>query len=186
MTPRATLIVAGLVAMSSLACPTGDNGSRPEREAPTTTRLTPARFKAPKGCSRARVPLKRRDVRAVAFARGDGPVYAGLGTADLVRYTQDTREHEGWYYYKTLWAIAPDYGGEVTITGHQVDGPNELLFNAGSGFPGEKSTDLHFSDSGGSEWRYGPSEILIRADGCYALRIVGDDFTEWVTFIARA
>jgi hypothetical protein len=53
---------------------------------------------------------RRREVRAVAFARGDGPVYVGLGTADVARYTVDTREHEGWYYYKTLWAIAPSSG----------------------------------------------------------------------------
>jgi len=24
----------------------------------------------------------------------------------------DIRSHDGWYYYKTLWAIAPTYAGE--------------------------------------------------------------------------
>jgi hypothetical protein len=126
------------------------------------------------------------DVRAVAFARGDDPVYVGLGTADVVRYSQGTREHDGWYYYKTLWAIASDYGGEVTVTGHEIDGANEVLFNAGSGFPGTKLTKLEFPDSGDGHWRYAPSDTLIRADGCYALRIEGEGFVHWVTFIARA
>ena len=112
-------------------------------------------------------------------------MFVGLGTPDVVRYTEDTREHEGWYYYKTLWAIAPQYSGEVTITGHQVGGGSELRFNDGSGFPGTKLTELHFSSSSGGAWRYGPSETLIRASGCYAFRIEGEGFVDWVTFIAR-
>ena len=63
----------------------------------------------------------RPEVRAVAFAYGDGPVFVGLGTGDgVVRYTVDTQEHGGWYYYKTLWAIAPDYTGSVMITGSAI------------------------------------------------------------------
>jgi hypothetical protein len=117
-------------------------------------------------------------------------VFVGLGTARVVRYTEDTREHEGWYYYKTLWAISPRYEGAVIVTGEQLDGSNELRFNAASGFPGEKLSALEFEESDGAGsghgWRYGPSETLIRADGCYAFRIEGDDFVDWVTFIARS
>ena len=58
-------------------------------------------------------PRVRSDVRAVAFAYGEGPVFVGLGTGDgVVRYKVDTRSHDGWYYCKTLWAIAPTYAGE--------------------------------------------------------------------------
>ena len=130
-------------------------------------------------------------------------MFVGLGTADIVHYTVDTKEHNGWYYYKTLWAIAPEFGGAVTITGNQIEGPNELRFNAASGFPGEKLAELHVDSSerivlGATEtraehsepddgaWRYGPSDTLIRAGGCYVFRIEGEDFVEWVTFIARA
>jgi hypothetical protein len=136
-------------------------------------------------CSTEPVPLERPDVRAVAFARGPGPVFVGLGTPGVVRYTEDTRQHEGWYYYKTLWAISPGYRGEVTITGLQVDGPNELRFNAGSGFPGAKLSELRFPASPGHRWRYGPSETLIRAPGCYELRMEGEGFLDRVMFLAR-
>lgn len=112
-------------------------------------------------------------------------MFVGLGTADIVHYTMDTQKHNGWYYYKTLWAIDPEYGGEVTITGKRIEGPNELRFNAASGFPGEKLAELHFSKADDGEWRCGPSATLIRAGGCYAFRIEGEDFVEWVTFIAR-
>ena len=61
-------------------------------------------------CPIQRVPRIRPEVRAVACAYGDGPVFVGLGSGDgVVRYTVDTQKHGGWYYYKTLWAIAPGY-----------------------------------------------------------------------------
>ena len=79
----------------------------------------------------------RPEVRAVAFAYGDGPVFVGLGTGDgVVRYTVDTQEHGGWYYYKTLWAIAPDYTGSVMITGRAMGSSNALLRFSGGGSPG--------------------------------------------------
>jgi hypothetical protein len=138
---------------------------------------------APSGCSRRPVPFRRSEVPDVAFPRGDGPVYVGLGTAGRVRYREDTREHEGWYYYKTLWAIAPEYGGPVTITGHQLDGPNPLMFGTGP-FPGTKLRRLEMSSDQSGEWRFGPSDTLIRAPGCYAFQVVGEGFRELVTFVA--
>jgi hypothetical protein len=136
-------------------------------------------------CTDAPVPRLRPEVPAVAFARGDGPVYVGLGTARAVHYMEDTPEHGGWFYYKTLWAVSPGYGGQVTITGRQVGGPNILRFNAGEAFPGKKQGSLRFSPQPSRGWRYGPSSTLIRAPGCYAFEIRGDAFTEFVTFRAR-
>jgi len=199
---RIGLAGAVLVVAMLFACTDGDEGPRAEREVtanPQGERVA----RAPAICSLKRVPDVRSEVNGVAYARGRGPVFVGLGTADIVHYTADTKEHNGWYYYKTLWAIAPEYGGAVTITGNQIAGPNELRFNAASGFPGEKLAELHVdsservvlgatetraehSEPDGGEWRYGPSATLIRADGCYAFRIEGEDFVEWVTFIARA
>ena len=128
----------------------------------------------------------RREVGAVAFARGDAPVYVGLGTAGVVRYTEDTRKHDGWYYYKTLWAISPRYQAEVTVTGHQLDGPHGLRFNPVAGFPGQKLLELRFEETDVADWRNGPSATLIRDDGCYAFRIEGESFVDWVTFVARS
>jgi hypothetical protein len=179
------VLLAVVTALATIACTEGNRpGARERRPGEDGRREVLAG--SPKKCSRAPIPRRRKDVRAVAFARGNGPVYVGLGSPDVIRYTEDTRKHEGWHYYKTLWAIAPEYRGDVTITGQQINGSTELRFNAGSGFPGEKRTELHFSALSGSEWRYGPSDTLIRAEGCYALRIEGEDVIDWVTFIARA
>lgn len=82
------------------------------------------------------------EVRAVAFAYGEGPVFVGLGTGGgVVRYTVDTKKHDDSYYYKTLWA---SYTGSVVITGEQIGGSNGLRFNAGAGFPGQKQLELRF------------------------------------------
>ena len=148
--------------------------------------VSPSGGPAPDECEITPVPHERSDVKAVAFARGDGPVFVGLGTADVVRYTVDTREHDRWHYFKTLWAISPTYQGAVIVTGQQLDGANEPRFNPSAGFPGEKLLELEFEESDAAEWRYGPSDTLIRADGCYAFRIEGEGFIEWVTFVARS
>jgi hypothetical protein len=140
---------------------------------------------APGDCSRLPVPFRRSEVPAVAFARGDGPVYVGLGTAGEVRYREDTRQHDGWYYYKTLWAVAPGYEGPVSVTGHQLDGPNSLMFGTG-GFPGTKLGRLEMSPDRSPGWRFGPSDTLIRAPGCYGFEVVGEGFRERITFVAVA
>jgi hypothetical protein len=103
--------------------------------------------------------------------------------AGKVRYREDTMEHDGWYYYKTLWAVAPEYGGPVTIAGHQVDGPNPLMFGTGP-FPGTKLRMLELSPDQSGEWRFGPTDTLIRAPGCYAFELLGEGFREVVTFVA--
>jgi hypothetical protein len=67
-----------------------------------------------------------------------------------------------------------------------VNGVHELRFNAGSGLHGAKLRRLVIpADEGATRgWRYGPSNTLIAAPGCYAFRISGHRFTEWVTFVA--
>lgn len=184
-TRRLLLSFVGALALG-VSCTSGDEpavtGATPRTPAPNASVAISG---APSSCSSDPVPQKRPNVDAVAFPRGDGPVFVGLGSRDLVRYKEDTRKNDGWYYYKTLWAISPDYGGTVTITGHRLDGSNEVRFNAGSGIPGEARSELTFKDGGGS-WRYGPSDTLLRADGCYAFRIEGERFVDWVTFVARS
>jgi hypothetical protein len=180
------LSVALLVSLFGFSCTLSDYEPRVERTSSQGRAETAFKGSAPTECSRRPIPHQREEVRAVAFVRGSGPVFVGLGTTGVVRYTEDTREHEGWYYNKTLWAISPEYEGGVTVTGEQLDGPNELRFNAASGFPGEKLSALEFDESNTAEWRYGPSDTLIRADGCYAFRIEGEGFEDWVTFVARS
>ena len=179
---RRLVFLAWVIAGVS-ACTEGrEQGQRLPRQASPTA----VAEDAPRECDRRPVEHEREDVKGVAFARGEGPVFVGLGTAGAIRYTIDTKAHKGWHYYKTLWAIAPEYEGTVTVTGFQLNGANELRFNASAGFPGEKLSALEFEPSDDAEWRYGPSDTLIRADGCYALRIQGEDFVDWVTFVARS
>ena len=136
-------------------------------------------------CPVKSVPRVRSEVRAVAFAYGEGPVFVGLGTGDgVIRYTVDTKEHDGWYYYKTLWAIAPSYTGRLVITGEQIGGSKELRFNAGARFPGQQQRELRFPADDSGRWRYGPSDTLIRAPGCYAFRVRGDDLDQSIAFKA--
>jgi hypothetical protein len=136
-------------------------------------------------CSPDPVPRVRPKVRAVAFPRGRGPVYVGLGTGGVVHYMADAREDDGWYYNKSLWAVAPTYRGLVTITGRQVDGVQSLRFNAGAGFPGQKVSELHFPAEPGEGWLFGPSDTLFRAPGCYAFDVRGNGFRYVITFRAE-
>jgi hypothetical protein len=138
----------------------------------------------PTACSSEVVPRTASEVPAVAFPRGSGPVYAGLGTGGVVHYTEDNRQREGWYYHKTLWAIAPEYEGAVTIVGRQLDGDNGLRFNPGAGFPGRSLDRLVLPREKAPDWRFGPSDTLIRAPGCYALRVEGETFEYFITFRA--
>jgi hypothetical protein len=137
-------------------------------------------------CRVETAPQSRPDAGAVAFAYGEGPVFVGLGTGDgVVRYTVDTRSHDGWHYYKTLWAIAPTYAGEVVITGKQIRGSTELRFNPGARFPGQSELQLRFRPDDSGKWRYGPSDTLIRAPGCYAFHVAGQGFRQTIAFEAR-
>jgi hypothetical protein len=175
------LIVVAVTACSGPSEPRGQAGDPARKEKSGESPATSAQTE--EMCSGRPVRLHRPEVRAVAFARGDGPVYVGLGTADKVRYREDTREHEGWYYYKTLWAVAPEYEGRVSVTGHQLDGPDPLLFSTGP-FPGIKLRALEMPPDSSGGWRYGPSDTLIRAPGCYAFEVRGEGFRQVVTFVA--
>jgi hypothetical protein len=136
-------------------------------------------------CPTESVPRIRPEVRAVAFAYGDGPVFVGLGSGDgEVHYTVDTQKQGGWYYYKTLWAVAPGYKGSVVITGSAIGGSNAALRFSPGGFPGQPQSELRFQPEDSGKWRYGPSDTLIRAPGCYVFHVEGDDFEQSIAFRA--
>jgi hypothetical protein len=178
MAPTTQIVVSVAAAALLAACQQGDGGKEPSGLDSNTRRSA-----AP--CAVEDVPRARPEVRAVAFAYGEGPVFVGLGTGDgMVRYTVDTKEHDGWYYYKTLWAIAPSYAGKLVITGGQIGGSNELRFNPGAGFPGQRQPELRFPADDSGKWRYGPSDTLIRAPGCYAFRVRGDGLEQSIAFKA--
>jgi hypothetical protein len=162
----------------SVTKPRGDVqlSSKGSRLAPTPPR--------PDHCSRKRVRFRRREVRAVAFPRGEHPVYVGLGSPGVVHYRDGSKKHGGFYYYKTLWAVAPDYHGPVRISGYSLSRGSKLLFNT-AGFPGVPEPQLYFGGDDSGSWRYGPSDTLLGRPRCYALVARGHGFAHWVTFRAR-
>jgi hypothetical protein len=96
----------------------------------------------------------------------------------------DTQKQGGWYYYKTLWAVAPGYKGSVVITGSAIGGSNAALRFSPGGFPGQPQSELRFQPEDSGKWRYGPSDTLIRAPGCYVFHVEGDDFEQSIAFRA--
>jgi hypothetical protein len=136
-------------------------------------------------CNHRKVPHKKPGVRAMAFPRGPGPAYVGLGTAGFVYYAQDTREHRGWYYNKILIGISPDYRLGMSVNGRRRDGREILRWHNGP-FPGRSRLVLDVpADEEGTGWRYMAGDVLIRAPGCYVIRLEGRDFLEEVAFRAE-
>lgn len=121
----------------------------------------------------------------MAFPRGPGPAYVGLGTGGTVYYAQDAREHGGWYYNKVLIGISPDYRLGMSVNGRRTNGGEILRWHNGP-FPGHKDLVLDVpADEDGSGWRYVAADVLIRAPGCYVIRLEGGDFLEEVAFAAE-
>ena len=183
MAPRFGLLAPALIVTALLTACSLFDGTESEDSKQGKAESPPAQLTS--RCGPDRVPRLRPQVRAVAFPRGRGPVFVGLGSGGVVHYTADGREDRGWHYYKSLWAVTPAYRGPVTITGYQVDRSRLLRFNPGAGFPGRKLGELHFPEHRGEGWRYGPSDTLFRAPGCYAFDVRGDGFRYAITFRAE-
>ena len=101
----------------------------------------------------------------------------------MVHYTEDGREDGGWYYYKSLWAVAPSYRGPVSITGRQEDEPDRFA-SLRRPVSGQKLSELHFPAEPGEGWRFGPR---IRCSGLPAatLDVWGNGFRYAITFRAE-
>ena len=176
-------VALGLCAVVALI----GGGCEPEQPSTSPGQQTSSPFvgELQSRCNVGKVPHKRPHVRAIAFPRGPGPAYVGLGTAGLVYYAEDTREHGGWYYNKVLIGSSPDYRLGMSINGRRMDGREILRWHNGP-FPGEKNLVLEVpADEDGTGWRYVAGDVLIRAPGCYVIRLEGGDFFEEVVFRAE-
>jgi hypothetical protein len=71
------------------------------------------------------------------------------------------------------------YGGPVLIRGRQLDGPNELRFDAGA-FP---PREIRIPAS--RVQRNRPSFTRVRAPGCYSYQVDGLAFSSTIVFEAR-
>ena len=105
---------------------------------------------------------------------GDGPAYPVL-SADL----RDDPVRSGWYFHKTLWAVAPRYSGPLVIRGVSLGRARPVRFDA---VPRKR---LVFPRIASRTWRYAPTSTLLRGPGCYAFQVDGLTFSRTIVFEAR-
>ena len=104
-------------------------------------------------------------------AVGTGPIYVLMGEMQegALRYSQS--QSNGWAYSKALWMAKPEVGGRVLIRGRQIDGPidgpNWILFGMGD----VSVSALQWEIASQIGWASLPSEIGVRAPGCYAYQV---------------
>jgi hypothetical protein len=114
-------------------------------------------------------------------AIGDGPVLVA-GAPKGVFYYGGAKVVNGWSYIKILWMASPTYDGPVLIRGRQLDGPNEVRFNA-------EWKELKLDPEGernlnADHWVFWPTHVRLRAPGCYAYQIDGRTFSYTIVFRA--
>jgi hypothetical protein len=128
------------------------------------------------------------------FSLGPGPVYPVVALAPAAKVEQpgvvrtnllhySNRAEGGWHSLHVLWIASPRYGGAALVRGRRLDGPHVAAFGAGSHPTGELQLwDVTANEPG--SWRRQPSELRLRAPGCYAIQIDGRHFSKVVTFEA--
>jgi hypothetical protein len=130
-------------------------------------------------------PLDHGRLRGV----GAGPVYA-MPTP----FSPDGR-HPGWLGSKTLWAwptVLLTNGVHVVVRGRRLDGPGEMRFQLGPDWDTTPiarrlriDTTNPVGDFGGSRWGATVSELLVRAPGCYELRLESERGTSTIVLRVR-
>jgi hypothetical protein len=117
-----------------------------------------------------------RPANAYSPEFGSGPAFGGGPVYALFAGGLWTRP-DGWLAGKVLWMAAPAATGQLTVSGHQVDGQGHVTWDSGS-------TSLEFDARHAvapSEWSGQPSTILVRSPGCYALDVTGPGVRETIT-----
>jgi hypothetical protein len=114
-------------------------------------------------------------------AVGAGPVFALMGEMQegVLRYSPRT---DGLAYSKVLWIAKPAVTGNVAIRGRQIDAP--INTPNWIGFGKDENPDLVLQWEIGSQggWASLPSEIRLRAPGCYAFQADSQRGTQVITF----
>jgi hypothetical protein len=117
---------------------------------------------------------------------GRGPVYPGLGASGgRLTATPDVQYGGPWAGGKVFWYVRPSYRGRVLIRGRRLDGPQWLGFN-GLRLP---ARELRIEPYDTVSWegqprgsRGIPSDVRVRAPGCYGVQIDGTTFSRVVVF----
>jgi hypothetical protein len=117
---------------------------------------------------------------------GRGPVYPGLGDAGgRLTATSDVQYGGPWAGGKVFWYVRPVYRGRALIRGRRLDGPQGLGFN-GRRLPRHElriERGMTVSWDGQPRGSRGvPSDVRVRAPGCYGVQIDGRTFSRVVVF----
>jgi hypothetical protein len=115
---------------------------------------------------------------------GRGPVYPGLGsTGGRLTARPDLQYGGPWAGEKVFWYVRPSYRGRVLIRGRRLDGPQRLGFNGHS----QPARELRIEPWNSVSWegqpptsRGRPSDMRVRASGCYGVQIDGTTFSRVV------
>ena len=87
-----------------------------------------------------------------------------------LRYSQSQYKN-GWASSKVLWMAKPEVRGRILIRGKQIDGPSDSANLIGFGMNDVPDVALQWEIASQSGWANLPSEIRIRAPGCYAFQV---------------
>jgi hypothetical protein len=122
-------------------------------------------------------------------ALGTGPIYALMGEMQggvlpySLSYSQ-SHPSDPWQSSKVIWMAKPEASGRVLVRGRQIDGPidgpNWILFGMGDA----PEAALQWEIASQSGWASLPSEIRIRAPGCYAYQVDSQQATAMIVFKA--
>jgi hypothetical protein len=120
-------------------------------------------------------------------AVGAGPIFALMGEMQggALRYSQSySQSHykDGWAHSKVLWMAKPEVIGGVLVRGQQIDGPIDAPGWIGFGTGDAPEVSLHWYIASHSEWASLPSEIRVRAPGCYAYQVDSQGGSEVIVF----
>jgi hypothetical protein len=115
-------------------------------------------------------------------AVGVGPIYPLMGEmqAGVLKYSES--QSNAWVISKVLWMAKPLVRGEVLIRGHQIDGPIDGPNWIGFGMGKQPDFVLQWEIAPQIGWASLPSEIRIRATGCYAYQVDSQQGSEVITF----
>ncbi len=116
---------------------------------------------------------------------GDGPVYVGFfSVAPRILNT---------YPGRTVWISDPAYRGPVLVRGRRIDAPGTVRF--GSALTPSSELRLPAGEWEDSEevrerwpravrsgWRFAIDNTRVDPDGCYAIQIDGESFSDVIVF----
>jgi hypothetical protein len=117
---------------------------------------------------------------------GRGPVYPALGGSHgRMNATRDVRYGGLWAAGKVFWYARSSYQGRILIRGRRLDGPQWLRFNGRRLPPRELRIEPHETvtwERQPPRSRGVPSNLRVRAPGCYGVQIDGTAFSRVVVF----